>query len=331
VRELWQDIQDNITLGAKMRGQLIYNPMAGRFPSFPLVERAAKILETNGWDITIIRTEGGGHITKQAKKAAASGQDAIFVAGGDGSIHNAAAGLIGSETALAVLPAGTANVWAQEQGLPSLSWTNWGALETSVKKLLKGSIRTMDLGVCQGIPFLLWAGIGFDAFIVHHLEPRSRWQKQLATPHYAANVAWYARNWSGMDLDIWADGEKVSGIYVLALVTNVHLYAGGLAELSPKARIDDGCMDLWLFAGDSLLETLQHLFDLASGNHLSSDKTNFIPCKEILIKSKTDLYLQLDGEPISPAKEVCIDIRPQSLRVLVPRDVPRPLFTKSQE
>ena len=312
-----------------MRGQLIYNPMAGRFPSLPLVERAAKILKINDWDITIIRTEGGDHITKLAKKAAASGQDAIFVAGGDGSIHKAAEGLIGSETA--VLPAGTANVWAQELGLPSLSWTNWGALETSVKKLLNGSIRTMDLGVCQDIPFLLWAGIGFDAFIVHHLEPRSRWQKQLATPHYAANVAWYARNWSGMDLNIWADGEEVSGIYVLALVTNVHLYAGGLAEISPKARIDDGTIDLWLFAGDSLFETLQHLFDLASGNHLSSDKTTLIPCKEILIKSKTDLYLQLDGEPISPAKEVSIDIRPQSLRVLVPRDVPRPLFSKSQE
>ena len=134
-----------------------------------------------------------------------------------------------------------------------------------------------------------------------------------------------------MDLDIWADGEKVSGIFVLALVTNVHLYAGGLAEISPKARIDDGCMDLWLFAGDTLLETLQHLFDLASGNHLSSDNTNYIPCKEIRIISKTDLYLQLDGEPISPAKEVCIDIRPKSLRVLVPRNVPRPLFSESQE
>ncbi|MCJ7716066.1 MAG: diacylglycerol kinase family lipid kinase [Anaerolineales bacterium] len=314
-----------------MQGQLIYNPMAGRFPSLPLVERAAKTLESNGWKIEIKQTEGGDQITKLAKKAASSGLDAIFVAGGDGSIHSAAAGLLGSETALAVLPAGTANVWAQELGLPTLSWTNWGALETSVQKILTGSVRTMDVGVCQGIPFLLWAGIGFDAFIVHHLEPRSRWQKQLATPHYAANVAWYARNWSGMDLNIWADGTKVSGIYVLALVTNIHLYAGGLAEISPKARIDDGCMDLWLFAGDTLLETLQHLFDLASGKHFSSEKTNFIPCKEVIIKSKTDLYLQLDGEPIPPSKKISIDIRPRSLRVLVPQDVPRPLFSQSQE
>ncbi len=311
-----------------MRGHLLYNPMAGRFPSQTLVERAAKILETNGWDIRILKTEGGAHLTKLAKKAASSGVDVVFVAGGDGSVHQATVGLIGSETALSVLPAGTANVWAQELGLPSLSWTNWTALETSVKKLLNGSIRTMDVGLCQGIPFLLWAGAGFDAFVVHHLEPRSRWQKQFAVPQYAASVAWYARTFAGMDLNIWVDGEKITGTYLVALVTNIHLYAGGMAEISPKARIDDGSMDLWLFAGDSLMETLQHLYDLASGQHLDSEKARRFPCRNIKIKSKTDLYLQLDGEPAPPSKKVTIQIHPKSLRVLVPRDLPKPLFSQ---
>ncbi|NQS92188.1 MAG: diacylglycerol kinase family lipid kinase [Chloroflexi bacterium] len=311
-----------------MRGQLIYNPMAGRFPSQPLVERAARILNTNGWDVDIVQTQGGPHITKLAKKAAASRMDAVFIAGGDGSLHQAAIGLMGTETALSVLPAGTANVWAQELGLPGLSWTNWTALDTSVKKLLNGTIRTMDVGICQGIPFFLWGGVGFDAFIVHNLEPRTRWQKQFPVTQYAANVAWHARNWSGMDLQIWVDGEKISGTYILALVTNIHLYAGGMAELSPKARIDDGRMDLWLFAGDTMLETLQHLVDLASGKHLDSDKACLLPCQDIRIKSKTDLYLQLDGEPVSPARNITISIKPQSLRVMVPSDLPRQLFSK---
>ena len=56
-----------------MRGQLIYNPMAGKFPSLPLVERAAKLLEANGWEMRISRTEDEDDITKLAKKAAASG------------------------------------------------------------------------------------------------------------------------------------------------------------------------------------------------------------------------------------------------------------------
>ncbi len=310
-----------------MRAQLIYNPMAGKFPSEPLVERAGKILSINGWDVDIVQTKGGSHSTRLAKRAAVMGFDVVFMAGGDGSLHKAAAGLLGSQTALSVLPSGTANVFAQELGLPILSWTNLTALENSMKKLLNGTIRTMDVGICQGIPFLLWSGAGLDAFVVHHLEPRSRWQKQFPSTQYAATVAWLARTWTGMDLEIRVDGEKIDGKYLVVLVTNIHLYAGGIAELSPKARIDDGKIDLWLFSGDTIQETLQHIFDLAAGRHINSDKTSYFSCEEIKIKSKTDLFLQLDGEPIPPSKSVNISIKPQSLRILVPRDLPRPLFS----
>jgi len=313
-----------------MRCQLIYNPMAGKFPSEPLVERAGRILSTNGWDVDIVQTNGGNHITKLAKRAAVMGLDAVFIAGGDGSLHKAAEGLLGSQTALSVLPSGTANVWAQELGLPSLSWTNLTALESSVKKLLNGTVRTMDVGICQGTPFLLWSGAGFDAFVVHHLEPRSRWQKQFPSTQYAANVAWLARSWTGMDLKIKVDGENIDGTYIVVLVTNIHLYAGGVAELSPSARIDDGKIDLWLFSGDTMQETLHHIFELASGRHINSDKTSYYSCEEIKIKSKTDLFLQLDGEPIPQSKNVTISIKPQSLKVLVPNDLPRPLFSKDE-
>lgn len=311
-----------------MKGRLIYNPMAGRFPSQPLVERAAKILNANGWDVELLRTKGGDHITKLARRAARDDLDAVFIAGGDGSVHKAIAGLMGSDTCLGVLPSGTANVFAQELGLPTLSWTNWVALEQSVKKLLNGHVHSMDVGICQGIPFLLWGGAGFDAFIVHHLEPRTRLQKQFPATQYAANAAWYARNWSGMDLNIWADGEKLEGTFILALVTNVHLYAGGFAEISPSAKLDDGRMDLWLFSGDSMLETLQHLFDLAAGKHLDSENTILRPCQEIKIESGPDLYLQLDGEPVQPSSDVKITIEPGALKVMVPDSLPRPLFMK---
>jgi YegS/Rv2252/BmrU family lipid kinase len=311
-----------------MKGQLVFNPMAGRFPSQPLVERAARILNANGWEIDLVRTKGGDHITRLAKRAARDKLDALFIAGGDGSLHKAVEGLMGSDTSLAVLPSGTANVWAQELGLPTLSWTNWVALEQCVKRILNGHVHRMDVGVCQGIPFLLWGGAGFDAFVVHHLEPRNRWQKQFPATQYAANVAWFSRNWSGMDLELIVDGEKIEGTFILALATNIHLYAGGLAEISPSAKLDDGRMDLWLFSGDSMLETLQHLFDLAAGKHLDSKKTTQITCQEIVIKSNTDIYLQLDGEPILPSNKVKIAIRPQALNVMVPDTLPRSLFMK---
>jgi diacylglycerol kinase (ATP) len=130
-----------------------------------------------------------------------------------------------------------------------------------------------------------------------------------------------------MDLDIRVDGKKFEGKFLLALVTNIHLYAGGLAEISPKARLDDGCMDLWLFFGDTMLETFQHVVDLATGRHMDSENTMQISCQEIKIKSPVELYLQLDGEPIKPSRSITISIQPQALRVMVPDKLPRSLFT----
>jgi diacylglycerol kinase (ATP) len=311
-----------------MKGMLIYNPTAGRFPSLPLVERAVNLLRNNDWEIALARTDTAQDITRFSQNAAEHKLDAVFVAGGDGSIHRAAAGLLGSKTALAVLPAGTANVWAQELGLPGLSWTNWNALEASVKKLLQGQVRTMDVGICQDRPFLLWAGIGFDAFIVHHLEPRSRLEKQFAVPQYAANLAWLAREWSGMDLEICVDQEPISGSFILALISNVHLYAGGLAKLSNQARIDDQQMELWLFSGNSLATTMQHVWNVITGAHKKSNQVSRYPCQKIRIQSAGEIYLQLDGEPLPPTREIEVHIKPKALRVLVPKELPRQLFSE---
>ena len=88
-----------------MRGVLIYNPMAGRFPSLPLVQKVANILDSESWEISIEKTHGGDQITELAEQAAASGLDVVFIAGGDGSLHKAAKGLMETKTALAVLPA----------------------------------------------------------------------------------------------------------------------------------------------------------------------------------------------------------------------------------
>lgn len=78
-----------------------------------------------------------------------------------------------------------------------------------------------------------------------------------------------------------------------------------------------------------MLEILQHLFDLASGKHLNSDKTFQKTCQEIMIQSSEDVYLQLDGEPIPPSNNVKITISPEALKVMVPCDLPRPLFMKN--
>jgi diacylglycerol kinase (ATP) len=306
---------------------MIYNPNAGRYPSGILAERAANVLRAGGWSVNLIRTHDGGHVTQLARNAAEEGKDALFVVGGDGTINLAVRGLVGSPTALGVLPGGTANVLAQELGLPGLTWTRWMALEESAHRLVEATIQEVDIGECASVPFLMWAGIGLDAFAVHHIEPRTKGEKLFANVAYAASTAWQATKWHGINLRVTADNLHVSGHYLLALMSNIHLYAGGLAEVSPKAVLDDGAMDLWLFEGDTLGDTIQRLWDLYAGRHVDSNKVRYISFKHLKLETDSQLFVQVDAEPLNiGSQSVEVNVIKQGLRLLVPKDIPRELF-----
>ncbi len=305
---------------------MVYNPVAGRYPSGMLAERAAHLLSSNGWQIEIIPTHSGEHLTELAYQAAADGLDAFLVVGGDGSLNRALPGLLDSRTALGVLPAGTANVWAQELGLPGLTWTRQTALEESARRLLDAQVHCVDVGLCNGHPFLLWAGIGLDGFVIHRMEPRPRWVKYFAVAHYVTSAALSATAWQGVDLQVEVDGQCIEGHFLMALVSNVHLYAGGYARLEPWARLDDGRMGLWLFQGESIFDTVQMTWSLAMGEHLNSHQAQQFNCCTLRLKSETPLYVQLDGEPLDIRDGLFIEVRPRALHVLAPEQTPYPLF-----
>ena len=102
---------------------ILYNPMAGRFPVKPFIKSAVHELQSEGWQVDIAETQSGEHTIELAKQAAAEKKDAVFAVGGDGTIGNVVNGLVDSDTALGVLPAGTANVWSIELGLQPFAWT----------------------------------------------------------------------------------------------------------------------------------------------------------------------------------------------------------------
>jgi diacylglycerol kinase (ATP) len=299
---------------------LVYNPAAGRGPNEYIADAAAEALREVGWRVHPVQAQNGPHITRLARQAAERGIEAFFVAGGDGSMNLAVAGLVNSNTALGVLPAGTANVWAQELGLTTLNILGNLPLAVSAQKLAKARTFSVDVGLCNGRPFLLWAGVGLDAFIVHRIEPRTAWEKHFAVLQYSISALWNAGFWRGMNLRAEVNGERISGHYLLSVVSNVHLYAGGVAQISPSARLDDGLMDLWLFEGETLGDTMQMAWDLWIGRHAESDHSKCIPCTSLLLESDTPLYVQVDGEPAEEAHQVEIKIQPCSLKVLIPEE-----------
>lgn len=297
---------------------LIYNPAAGRFSVRPFLSDVIRPLQEHGWRLEVAETVNGRHATQLARLAANEHLRAVFAIGGDGTIGQVAAGLVGSQTALGVLPAGTSNVWARELGLPAFTWFNLRALEANAYRLARASAYPIDIGLCNDQPFLMWAGIGLDALTVHKLEPRKRFAKYLTTPHYAAATLWSVSVWHGLNLRVWANDRCLEGHFLLAVASNIRHYLGGLAQLSPRACLDDGEMDLWLFSGDDLADAFRHFFNLRAGRHPSSSQARCVPFQTVRIESDTAFSIQLDGEPMLGTMEVHLRVVPRGLCVLLP-------------
>ncbi len=129
-----------------------------------------------------------------------------------------------------------------------------------------------------------------------------------------------------MNLKVEVDNQHVAGHFLLGLVSNINLYAGGILHLSPQARLDDGLMDLWLFEGETLGDTVQLALDLLSGRHVRSPKVFHTLFRQLRLESESTLYLQMDGEPVIGKNPATITVQPKSLRVLVPEGSASSLF-----
>ncbi len=143
-----------------MRSKLILNPKSGPWDVRSELPAVLKHLERHGWQTTIHQTERAGEATELAMEAREQDFDAVFMVGGDGTINEVINGLAEGSVALGVLPSGTANIWAKELGLPTRSPLHWMPLVESVKALVPGTTRRIDLGRANGRYFLQWTGIG---------------------------------------------------------------------------------------------------------------------------------------------------------------------------
>lgn len=309
---------------------IAHNPAAGPYDVGPFCAQVADVLAGQGVNVRALAAEQRGALATIARSAAAAGCYALFVAGGDGSLSEAATALAGSPVALGVLPAGTANVWAKQLGLPVGSLLpgrdTAGLLVRAALAQLDGRRRAVDLGQVDERCFLLWAGVGLDAFVTHGVEPRPRAQKRLGMLSYSLAALLLVTQFRGIRARVAVDRRRVRGRMLLAVASKGQLYLGGLVRIAPNARLDDGRLDVWLFYGLGLGWTIRQALGLVTGRHLRDPYVRHLRGRHVTITTEAPAALHLDGEPWGTTP-VAVNIRPRALHVLVPRSAPASLFS----
>lgn len=306
-----------------MRGRIIYNPAAGPRDVEREVRRVRRELERRGWRVDVATTACADDVRRLAADAAKAGVDAVWVAGGDGTVSQAVNGLVGTQTALGVLPVGTGNMWAKQLRLPTYTLANPFRLREAAIAQLEGEVRAVDVGRIGDRHFLLWVGIGFDALITAELEPRSRPMKRLGAIPYAIAAVTLARHYSGVRMRVLLDGRPVRGRVLLILVSNVQTYA--FFPIARQARLDDGLLDVVIFKGLGLSYIVRQLVRALSGRPLEDPRTVYRQVRRITVDTETAISVQADGDPLGTTP-VAMSVVPRALRVMVPPQAPRELF-----
>jgi len=283
---------------------LIFNPRAGRWRTPQLVDRILAALEQPGQSIEALPTRAPGDATRLARQAVEAGAETVYAFGGDGTLRETAAGLLGSEVVLGTVPGGTANVIPLALGLPPRP-------VAAAKRLREARPIEMDVGRCGDEIFLMQASGGLDGNALHHLNPvQKRYFGKVA-------VAWTGlaqwRKYDYPDLELIADGHLQHASFFA--ICNLPYY-GGRFRLAPAARLDDHQLHLVLFHGQGRMETLAFARDLALGRHVARRDVEVLRVQNVELRAPAGLALQLDGDAMRSALPTTVRLAEDRLHVL---------------
>ena len=274
--------------------------------------------------VTLAETTRRGNATPLAASAAANGTDVVVVLGGDGTLNEAANGLVGTDCALAALPGGSTNVFARTIGLPNDPLEATGVL---LDALDGGSIRRVDLGTVNGRAFLFHTGVGFDAAVVREVEKRSTLKRWAGHPLFIwAAVKTWGRGYDRRrpHLHIAGDGgTDIDGFFTLVLNTDPYTFLGNRPlHITDEAGLDRPLVAVTLrsLRVDALLRVVAG--SLGAGRSVAASRHVDVRTgvRELTITGDEPLPYQVDGDYLGEATTLTFRHEPQALNLVVPRD-----------
>jgi len=306
-----------------MKVMLIINPSAS---SVDWKSRmAANSALVGNHDLTTVETTKRDDATELARQAAADGFDVVVVLGGDGTLNEAANGLIGTSTALAALPGGSTNVFARTIGMaPKISRAAPQLAEALTRT---DTLRTFGLGTVNGTRhFLFHLGVGYDAEVVCQVERRASLKRKIGQAIFVySSFSTYFKHYDhkrpSFALD-FPDGTSVEdGFFTICLNTNPYTYLGKRPlSVTPDTGPDRGLVTVT--TRKLKVRTLLMLFGSAMGQGKRLRKSPNVDyhtdLASVTIRGHKPFPHQVDGDYLGESMELKVTHGEASIRLIVP-------------
>jgi len=280
---------------------------------WPEISHQAAAVGLNG---ETLMSAGPGDVTEQARRAAEDGASLVVAVGGDGTVNEAANGLVGSSAHLGIIPRGTGTDFVRTFRIPT-------KLEGALLVLTDGATRQIDLGRAS---YRAWDGSGTSRLFANVASAGMSGavaQRANATTKALggkvsflwATLAVFAR-WQNTEVSVEVDGQRREGLMLDVIVANAQ-YLGGGMRMCPDAVPDDGLFDVLLIGDITKRDLALTLPKVYRGTHLPHPRAEPLRGRIVTVDAPVPLPVELDGEQPGTTP-VRFEVVPRALRLRVP-------------
>ncbi len=274
---------------------LVINPTAGSGRAREIAEKIEAVLKERQVPYTAHYTEREGHATELARQLAGQGAQSVLAVGGDGTVIETATGLVGTQTALGIIPAGTGNDFIKTVGIPM------NPME-ALDFFLSHPARPVDAATINDTWYFNSCGTGFDVMTLDYAAKAKKHCHGIWP--YLYGVICTIAHFHPVKMRVRLDDDRVlEGPMMICEAANGGFIGGGI-PIAPDARPDDGLFDVVILKGVPRWKLPFYLPGLLAGRVTKFKVTTCCRAKTVEILSPdTPLRYNIDGEiiPVSSA------------------------------
>jgi diacylglycerol kinase (ATP) len=289
------------------RIMLIVNPYSGHGKSIDILPDVERCLTDMGVKVDIRITRNPKEGMRIAYMAGRCGYKKVVALGGDGTVNSVGSGLLGSDSSLAVVPAGVCNDYFKMLGVGN-------TLEEVCQAVAFGNEVIFDVGTINGQPFFNTMGVGFDAEVAAQVN---RSKHNLGKLSYILAVFEVWRKYPTFDIKLRIDNLELA-CPVMLVAVGIGRSSGGGFLLTPQAIADDGKFDVCVLEKIGRSKIFSILPRTLKGTHIRNTEVKIYRCKQIELFSDKAIPVHYEGETVvNNSGRIIVQMSPEKLKVTV--------------
>lgn len=282
----------------------IVNPISGTKAKSRVAKLIRELLDTQQFAPTVVVTEYAGHATQLAQQFAMQDYYAVVAVGGDGTVNEVACGLIGTNTALGIIPNGSGNGFARHLDIST-------RMNRAIEMLNSSEVINVDYGLVNDIPFFSTFGVGFDAVVAHDFADSNRGFKG-----YVQSIFKDLFQYKPETYHLAGEGYDIDSKAFLINFANAGQW-GYDAYIAPKASVQDGLLDVAIVTEFPMTAAPGLALSLFTKDIDENLHMNTIRTKQMTLTRNSEGPAHIDGTPTTLPAQLHVRIVEDGLKVLV--------------